>query len=114
MLWKWLKTDVDMNKRRNKILTVFSIWLVATLAWIYLLPLISPSGAWLCYDTERSQPDYVLIHENISSLGYTVIVLNQETGKMAAETKDNIISAWLWRLETLHIYSDIEVVQRGK
>lgn len=111
MLWKWLTYDVDIHKRRNKIAITIAVWMAATIAWLYLLPLISPSGTWLCTDAHNQQ-DYVIIHEN-ASVGYTVIVMSS-TGKLDAKSKDTILTAWLWRLETLHNYQIVDSMDTSR
>lgn len=113
MFWKWITYDVDLSKRRNKILTVLSIIVVATLAWIFLLPVISPCGTWICTDAKKQSTDFVVIHENVF-IGYTVIILSRETENIRAEVRSNIISAWEWRIRTLGNYSNVEPVEATK
>ena len=107
MFWKWMFYDIDLSKTRNKILTIFSIFVVATIAWIFLLPVISPCGTWICRNAKNQNTDFVVIHENRLT-GYTVIVLSNEMNNISAENKNNIMTAWMWRIQTLRNYSYVE------
>lgn len=112
VLWKWLTYDVDLSKRRNKILTVFSILITATLIWLFLLPILTPCGTWLCTDTQNQNTDCVIIHENTQRIGYTVIIMSPKNKTLDASSKDSIITAWIWRYQTFQKYSFVQEITR--
>lgn len=80
------------------------------MAWIFLLPVLTPCGIWLCHDDRNQSTDYVMIRENTSSAGYTVMILSAEAGTINAQNKNNLVTTWLWRAQILNNYTTIQPI----